>query len=230
MLSRSQAKGFFVWGTGVMSFVFIGLTVDTFRQIPAITKEENLTEQVKHGKELWDRSNCMGCHTLLGEGGYYAPELTKVYERRGPTFIKALIKDPESFYPGERKMQRYDFTEAELDALVAFFKWIGEMDLNGYPARASLLPMAVEAGPVVAKAGTQPKIFNQMCIACHSLNGQGGQVGPALDGIGSRKTKAELEEWLTDPTKVKPDSKMPKIPLTKEDVIELAAYLSLLKG
>jgi nitric oxide reductase subunit C len=53
----------------------------------------------------------MGCHTLLGEGAYYAPELTKVYERRGPAFIRAMLRDPEAMYPGQRKMQNYDFTE-----------------------------------------------------------------------------------------------------------------------
>lgn len=214
-----------------MSVVFIGLTVDTFRQIPTITNQREMDPRVVKGKHLWDVSNCMGCHTLLGEGGYYAPELTKVYQRRGEPFIRAMLKDPQAMYPGERKMEQYNFTDEQIGDLVAFLKWIGTMDLNGFPPVPKLVNLAVPAGdaPIAERVG-QPKIYNQMCIACHSLNGQGGAVGPALDQVGDRKNKEELVLWLTDPLKVKADSKMPKLPLTNEDIKELAAYLSQLKS
>ena len=230
MLSRSQAKGFFLWGTGLMTAAFLVLTYDSFKKIPAQTHAENLSAEVVAGKNLWDKSNCMGCHTLLGEGGYYAPELTKVYERRGPQFIRALIKDPASMYPGERKMQKYDFTDSEIDSLIAFLKWIGEMDLNGFPPKPHLMNVAVPtAENSIALTVTQPKIFSQMCSACHALGGVGGKVGPELDTVGDRKDREQLIAWLTDPLKVKPDSKMPKLPLSSHDINELAAYLSQLK-
>ena len=231
MFSRSQAKMFFLVGTAICSIVFLGLTVDTFRQMPEITNSHNLAPEIVRGKHLWDHHNCMGCHTLLGEGGYYAPELTKVYERRGPEFIRAMLLDPESMYPGKRKMQKYDLTRQEQDDLIAFFKWIGEMNLQGFPPKAQLLPVAVSAGTSgpLAPREDQPKIFNQMCVACHSLAGQGGAVGPKLDGIGNRKSKEELITWLTDPKKVNPNALMPKLPLTENDITELAAYMTQLK-
>ena len=138
MLSKNQAKLFFLGGTLLFSLVFILLTIDTIQQIPNQTHAENLNPQAIHGKELWDKNICMGCHTLLGEGAYYAPELTKVYERRGPEWIKLLLKDPQALYPGQRKMVKYDFTDQEREDLVAFFKWIGEMNLNGFPAKPPL--------------------------------------------------------------------------------------------
>jgi CxxC motif-containing protein (DUF1111 family) len=46
--------------------VFLLLTIDTIRRVPVQTKQQHLTEQVVHGKQLWERNNCMGCHTLLG--------------------------------------------------------------------------------------------------------------------------------------------------------------------
>ena len=134
-------------------------------------------------------------------------------------------------YPGERKMQQYDLTEDQISDLVEFLKWIGTMDLNGFPPVPKLVSLAVPEGDKpVAQRGTQPKVYNQMCIACHALNGQGGAIGPALDGVGNRKSKEEIEIWLTDPLKVNPNSKMPKLPLTNEDIKELAAYLSQLKS
>lgn len=231
MLSKSGARAFFLIGTGLCFGAFVLLTLDTLARIPAQTRVENMTAEVVRGKHLWERNNCMGCHTIMGEGAYYAPELTKAYERRGPTFLAAMLRDPQAMYPGQRKMVKYDFTEAEIGDLVAFLKWIGEMDLNGFPAKPDLAQVAVPtaAGGAVAASSDRPKIFNQLCIACHALRGQGGVVGPALDGVGSRLNADYIHRWLTDPMAVKPDSKMPKLPLRENEVTELVAFLSQLK-
>ncbi len=231
MLSKSAARAFFLIGTVGFSVIFLALTVDTISRVPEQTNSDKLTPQAIQGKHLWDVNNCMGCHTLLGEGAYYAPELTKVYERRGPDFIKAMLRDPEAMYPGQRRMIQYDFTPEQREALVAFFKWIGEMDLNGFPPEPRLLRVAVPepVGEEVVASVKRPKVFNQMCVVCHSLNKRGGNIGPALDGVGSRKGYEDLIAWITNPSTIKPDTKMPKLPLSKADVAELASFLSQLK-
>ncbi len=235
MLSKSKAKAFFLVGTGLCSATFLLLTVDTLRRVPGQTNQQNLSESAIRGKHLWDKNNCMGCHTILGEGAYYAPELTKVFERRGPKFIEAMLRDPYAMYPGQRKMVRYDFTDEQIRDLVAFLKWIGEMDLNGFPPKPSLAQMAVSNPSVpngsasLAKTADRPMIFNQMCIACHALENQGGKIGPALDGVGSRLERDYIMKWLKDPAGVKPGTTMPKLPLSDEDITELAAFLSQLK-
>jgi nitric oxide reductase subunit C len=231
MLSKSAARTFFLIGTVGFSVIFLGLTLDTIRRVPDQTREHNITPQVVQGKHLWEKNNCMGCHTLLGEGAYYAPELTRVYERRGPEFIKAMLRDPQAMYPGQRRMVQYHFTDGEIEALLAFLQWIGEMDLNGFPPKPALLPVAVPVASsdnVVARP-ERPKVFNQLCIACHSLGGQGGVVGPALDDVGSRRDYNNLVVWLTDPQQVKPGTLMPKLPLSEPDLAELASFLSQLK-
>ena len=232
MLSKSAARAFFLIGTVGFSVIFLALTLDTIRRVPKQTNAHNLTPQAIAGKHLWDQNNCMGCHTILGEGAYYAPELTKVYERRGADFIKAMLTDPEAMYPGQRRMVKYDFTDDELEAMVAFLKWIGEMDLNGFPPEPALLPVALPTpavGTDVVAAVARPKVFNQMCIACHSLGGQGGSVGPPLDDVGRRLSYDELVPWLTDPHQVKPGTAMPKLPLSSADIAELASFLSQMK-
>ena len=232
MLSKSAARAFFLIGTIGFSLIFLLLTLDTIRRVPEQTNADNLTPQAIAGKHLWDKNNCMGCHTILGEGAYYAPELTKVYERRGPEFIKAMLRDPEAMYPGQRRMVTYDFTDAEIEEMVAFLKWIGEMDLNGFPPEPTLLPVAVPTpavGTDVVAAVERPKVFNQLCIACHSLGGQGGVVGPALDDVGNRLAYDDLIPWLTDPQKIKPGTAMPKLPLSSADIVELASFLSQMK-
>lgn len=234
MLSKSQARAFFVGGTFLFSAIFLWLTVDTVRQVPKQTNIENMTASVVRGKHLFDRNNCMGCHTIMGEGAYYAPELTKVYDRRGPEWMKIFLKDPQAMFPGERKMTQYDFAEEEIDDLIAFFKWIGEIDLNGFPAEPDLAP-AVAAAPAAAApvsnalaAAPQPAMLS-VCIACHSVGGKGGNVGPTFDGIGARMTEDEIAAFIGDPQAIRPGTAMPNLGLSEPVKNELASYLAGLR-
>jgi len=239
MLTKRAAKTFFIAGTVACFGAFILLTIDTVRRVPKQTNAANLNESAIRGKHLWDRNNCMGCHTLFGEGAYYAPELTKVYERRGPTFITAMIKDPERMYPGRRQMVNYGFKDSEIADLVAFLKWAGEVDLNGFPKKPHLAPaqapgaippsnLSKASGATVAAVA--PTTFQQTCMACHALGGQGGSVGPALDTIGQRMTKDQLVLWLRDPAAVRPNTQMPKLPLAEADIEQLSTFLAQQKG
>ncbi len=132
MLSKKQARAFFLGGTLVTFLVFIGLTVYSLSGDVDQTNKENLTESVVRGKELWETNNCMGCHTILGEGAYYAPELTKVIERRGEGYVKAVLMSPVPWEPNGRKMVAYGMSDQEALDMIEFFKWIGEIDLNGF--------------------------------------------------------------------------------------------------
>jgi mono/diheme cytochrome c family protein len=90
MLSKSQARWFFIGGTIFFFAIFLFLTVDTLREIPARQNSDAMNDSVVRGKHMWDSNNCMGCHTILGEGAYYAPELTKVVERRGKEWLAEM--------------------------------------------------------------------------------------------------------------------------------------------
>jgi nitric oxide reductase subunit C len=96
------------------------------------TNYSSIDKNVVRGKQIWESNNCMGCHTILGEGGYYAPELTKVIDRRGEGYIKAVLMSPIPWSPRGRKMVAYHMNEADANAMVAYFKWIGNIDLNGF--------------------------------------------------------------------------------------------------
>lgn len=139
MLSKKQARAFFLGGTVVTFLIFIGLTIYSFTKAQDQSNEENITEAVIRGKILWEDNNCMGCHTILGEGAYYAPELTKVIDRRGKGYIKAVLMTPESWSPNGRKMVAYGFSNEEADDLIAFFDWIDDIDLNGFDTVVSPL-------------------------------------------------------------------------------------------
>jgi nitric oxide reductase subunit C len=138
MLTKGQAKLFFLAGTIIFSVLFLGLSFDTHvNRVGEQTNEENITAGVIAGKHLWEENNCMGCHTIMGEGAYYAPELTKVVERRGEGYIKGVLMSPVPWgeHTSGRKMVAYGMTEQEANDLVEYFTWIGNIDLNGFPAK-----------------------------------------------------------------------------------------------
>ena len=132
MLSKKQARAFFLAGTLVTFLIFIGLTVYSLGEAQDQSHKENMTASVVRGKKIWEKNNCMGCHTLMGEGGYYAPELTKVVDRRGAAYIKAALMSPVPWQPNGRKMVAYHMSEKDADDVVAFFTWVGNIDLNGF--------------------------------------------------------------------------------------------------
>ena len=149
MLSKKQARAFFLGGTLVTFLVFIGLTVYSLSGPQDQTNSENITEEVTRGKLIWEENNCMGCHTILGEGAYYAPELTKVvdrlnvkYDGQGEEVIKSILMSEVPWQPNGRKMVAHGMTEQEASDMVEFFKWIGEIDLNGFDRIVS--PLAKE--------------------------------------------------------------------------------------
>lgn len=142
MLSKKQARAFFLGGTLVTFLIFIGLTIFSLSKSQDQSHAENITAEVVRGKHLFEKNNCMGCHTIFGEGAYYAPELTKVVDRRGEGYIKAVLMSPAPWGPNGRKMVAYNMSEGEAQDMIAFFKWIGNVDLNGFDRIVS--PLAKE--------------------------------------------------------------------------------------
>jgi len=83
--TKSMARNIFYGGTLFSVLLFLALTFHTTWQLPGRIPTEPPSQEVTRGKALWETRNCIGCHTLLGEGAYFAPELGNVYKRRPGT-------------------------------------------------------------------------------------------------------------------------------------------------
>ena len=132
-LTKSAARNIFYGGSVFFILVFLGLTFDSTQSFPKRNARALDTPTVAAGKKLWETRNCIGCHTLLGEGAYFAPELGNVYKRRGPDFIKAWIKSQPTGTPGRRQMPNFNFSDAQLDDMVEFLKWTNGVDTEKWP-------------------------------------------------------------------------------------------------
>lgn len=136
LLTKSAARNIFYGGSVFFILVFLALTFDTTRALPGRDNRQNLTPQVAAGKLVWERNNCIGCHTLLGEGAYFAPELGNVYTRFGNSTeaIKIFIKSrPAEGVPGRRSMPQFNLTEEELEAVAQFLKYSSEINAAKWP-------------------------------------------------------------------------------------------------
>ena len=118
----------------------IGQQAPLFGEILSAAEAEAL---VTKGKLTVQAKNCMNCHTMLGNGSYYAPDLTKSWldpswidETQRESLLLAFLKDPpgnaRTFGTG-RRMPDLDVTDEEARAIVAFLKWMATIDTNGFP-------------------------------------------------------------------------------------------------
>ena len=198
-MTKRQTRAFFLGSTGVFTLIFIVLTIDGHRQFPRLTHADQITPEVIAGKHVWHRKDCINCHTLLGEGAYYAPDLTKIAQQRGAPYLRSFLADPAKFYNEERDrrlMPNLNLSPQQIDEVIAFLTWVGKIDNQGWPPRPILVSGAAIPGANVGGAAAVPAsddpvavgqaVFRQSppgCFACHSTSAGVNLVGPSLAGI-----------------------------------------------
>lgn len=213
-MNNRQARMFAIVGTGLSVLLFLILTLDSHRQFGKLTNAENLTPEVIHGKDVWHKYNCINCHTLFGEGAYYAPDLTKITQHRGEAYLQAYMRDPSKFYDEKkhrRLMPKQDLSEKEIIDLIAFLDWVSKVDNQGWPPRpilvtGSFVPGADSVGSINTGDGVNPAAIRPVtaaddpraqgehvfrtatpaCNACHSTAPGANMAGPTLAGLATR--------------------------------------------
>jgi len=111
--------------------------------------EQEAAELLHLGKLTSQAKNCMNCHTLLGNGAYFAPDLTKAWldpawqdggALQGMTgkntveeAMAEFLMHPSQYPTHERMMPDLKITAEEAKGLVAFLKHMSSIDTNGFP-------------------------------------------------------------------------------------------------
>lgn len=101
--------------------------------VPAGVPEDDPAWQ---GYALFQRA-CFACHAVNGEGGTVGPELNvprSIVEYRPEEQIKAYVRNPQSFRYTSMPAHR-DLTDAQLEALVAYFRAMSQRKHDPHPAR-----------------------------------------------------------------------------------------------
>lgn len=233
-MTKKVAYWILLLGTISSAIVFLAATWDTHRQVAVLSNVDKLSDRVVAGKAAFQKYNCNDCHTILGFGAYYAPDLTRVVQRIGEDGIRYRVKSPEKAFANSwRKMPNVHASDAEVEDMIAFFTWVNDVNNNDWPPQDSKKRLSRGEQVMVASAGVSPgaAVFQTKgCMNCHSLHGTGGTFGPALDTIGRTLSMEQIEHYVQNPKSVNPKAKMPpQKELSQRELEEVAKFLSSLK-
>jgi alcohol dehydrogenase (cytochrome c) len=131
------------------------------------------------GSKLFE-SRCAGCHGADGAGGEHAPTIVENSRRRNAPNLRDIISNGIK----EGGMPSFNFTDAELDALVAYI--------------ATLRAPAIDH-PANGNAQAGQAFFLKNCTACHMIKGRGGILGPDLTNVARERRLGQIEQALRRP-------------------------------
>ncbi|MEW6245080.1 MAG: cytochrome b N-terminal domain-containing protein [Nitrospirota bacterium] len=98
----------------VVVFSLLGISLKNLYAVPRVDPA------VAHGKEIYAKYGCAGCHRIHGEGGAVGPDLSYVGEVRPEReWHLRHFRDPQSVSPGSI-MPKFPLTEQELNDLTSY--------------------------------------------------------------------------------------------------------------
>jgi len=175
------------------------------------------------GKKIIEKYNCLGCHKINKKGGDIGPDLTNEGKRVRPewlfTFLKAPFKIRQLM---DAKMPDFNLPDKEINTIIEYLSFVSK-----------------ESYPYIFKAKKEvhiedindgEKLYQEVmaCIACHSVNGRGGQIGPDHTDAASRLKREWIERWLKNPQAIMPDTRMPRFKFKDWEFEALTNYLMTL--
>ncbi|MGC4083151.1 MAG: c-type cytochrome [Vicinamibacterales bacterium] len=181
----------------------------------------------------FERAGCAACHRAPGmeRDAKRGPDLRRVKGKLTPEWVRRWLADPRAmkpatwmpaFWPGRDALTLED--RAAIDAITTY------LFANSEAYAPVVLPSArgdAARGKIVVES--------RGCLGCHitgSVEREAASLrrtfGPPLQAIGAKTTDAWLFDWLRDPTRYSPDTRMPNLRLTAVDVADVAAYLQSL--
>jgi ubiquinol-cytochrome c reductase cytochrome b subunit len=150
--------------------------------------------------------HCASCH-VLGRSS------------AGPDLLTAVSVKPSDWLMDHFRKPAADSPESDLPTaqLRALVQLTTKRDDNATEAWKTA-PAGLVLGAVLYQA-------NQ-CSTCHTLNGEGGKLGPEINGVRARHDRAWVLGHFSDPEKFTPGSQMPAFDfLSDQDLTALTDYV-----
>ncbi len=203
----------------------------------AATFPKELIEAAKHPSDyhpggeagrLMEDLKCLTCHSINGNGGDMAPDLSKEGSAVQRAWLEDFLKNPNTLRPALiRRMPKFNFSQTEI-------KTISDYILSAYqaPGMDSHTLDVHSLNADAAAKGKQLFYSKYGCNGCHiaDYKTDKGYVGPALAGVGNRLTPVWTYEWLKDPNALRPGTIMPNFALKDDEARDLTAFLMTLKA
>ncbi len=184
---------------------------------------------------------CAGCHSV-GKGEVVGPDLAGVTARRDKSWLHSFIRSSQGmvgqgektavalFSRYKKKMPDHEFSDGEIDALLAFIAKGGPRSPEGELRRASTAtPAEVEQGRALFTGTAVLSHGGAACVGCHTAAGvddwRGGTLASDLSKVYGKYGDTGLTRALAE-------SRFPMMmaayhgrPLTPEEAFALKAFL-----
>ena len=206
--------------------------------------EVPLAPALNNGRDLILQYGCFGCHKIPGyeAARKVGPDLGTVSGKLTQDWVKKWLADPKDF-KSEARMPKFWYNSNNT-GVINGIDWdkrnVVEINaVTGYlfsKSEPQTLP-AKNANGNVARG--KELVESRGCFGCHSV----GPIeetpnrtqtrrrhGYNLASQGSKVSANWIANWVQDPRRVWPESKMPSLRLTDSEVADVAAYLSSQKN
>lgn len=142
--------------------------------------------------------------------------------------LKKDIDVDESVYAKEQAAMVQ--AKKDLDAAQAALNYFSTRPGKGLNIARPDLTMKPEQAAQLAAVGKRLYANKYGCNGCHSVGGEGGKVGPALDRAGFRLNGTWIYRWVRNPQAMKPETRMPALGVSDADAKAVAMYLNTLRA
>ncbi len=226
------------------------------RAVPAYV---DLAPVLSKGLKVIEESGCYGCHPIEGylAKPKPAPDLTRIAHKVKTSWMIEWIKDPRAFRPNTRmprfwpeiddplaypypvnvedaKKQR----DAEALAMTAF---LVHSSRESAKYRYALDPIPADVAAAADVKRGEELVGTLGCAACHNVPVASAKVdhknrathfdhGPDLTNIGAKTTKEWIYNWVLDPKRFSPGTRMPNLRMSKQEAADVAAFLEAQTG
>jgi nitric oxide reductase subunit C len=142
VMTKSMARNIFYGGSLFFIIIFVALSIHShYYIVTTSTDAAALTPSVAAGKHLWEKNSCVNCHTILGEGAYFAPELGNVMKRwavqddpaAATEMLKGWMQSMPTGIAGRRQMPKFELTDEEYRNLADFLLWTNKIRTQNWP-------------------------------------------------------------------------------------------------
>ncbi|MFQ5899007.1 MAG: c-type cytochrome [Candidatus Methylomirabilia bacterium] len=163
------------------------------------------------GKQLFQEKRCVKCHSIKGNGGRVGPDLGRIQHTHNIYQMASIMWNHSTQMRQvmeERGIKRPEFKGEEMAHLLAY---LHSLEVMGDPDRGKV---------VFERKG---------CVRCHSINGEGGKIGPELAQTSHPHPPIELTGmmWNHSPTMTAMMGALgvPRPVFEANEMVDLLAYL-----
>jgi mono/diheme cytochrome c family protein len=173
--------------------------------------------------QLMNDMRCLSCHSINGNGGSMAPDLTWEGTSVQRSWLVSFLQNPNTLRPALiRRMPKFNMTAEEAGTLADYV-----MTVYQTPAFNREEMDALKVSAADAAHGKDLYYGKYGCNSCHILDNSRdkGYVGPTLTQVGQRLNAAWIFHWLKNAQALRPGTLELNWNMTDDDARAITAFL-----